>query len=62
MVHKGRTVCSAASETVFDRPAAMAEPIDRLRPAHTFPTISGMRFPRKIDRPAQIRAMLFLAA
>ena len=62
VMHKGRAVCGAAAEIVFSRLAAMAGPIGRLRPAQTFLTVDGMRLPRKLDRPAQIPAIPFLAA
>lgn len=42
-MHKGRAVCSAVGEIIFDHPAAMVEPIDRLRPARTFLMVSGTR-------------------
>jgi hypothetical protein len=40
-VHKERAVCSAVDDTIFGRPAAMVEPIDLLRPARAFRTVSG---------------------
>ena len=40
-MHKERAVCSAVDETIFGRLAAMVEPIDLLRAARAFPTVSG---------------------
>jgi hypothetical protein len=70
-VHKGRAVCSAAAGIMFGRQAAMIEPSDECA-ARGFPTASDTRdhvtsaidkIPkRKIDSPAQMRGMLFLAA
>jgi hypothetical protein len=58
-VHKGRAVCSAVGEAIFGRlAAAVVEPIDRLRPARAFLTVSGMpgRATSKIDKiPKPIR-------
>ncbi len=71
-MHKGRAVCSAVGRIMFGRRAAMVEPIDHERMARGFPTASDTRdhatsaidkIPElKIDRPAQTRGMLFLAA
>jgi hypothetical protein len=70
-VHKGRAVCSAVGGFMFVRPAAMVEPIDHERIARAFLLANDNRdraasvaeIPqRKIDRPAQTRGMLFLAA
>jgi hypothetical protein len=70
-VHKGRAVCSAAGGIMFGRRVAMVEPGDE-RMARAFPTVTDTRdhatsaidkIPkRKIDAPAQMRGMLFLAA
>lgn len=71
-MHKGRAVCSAVGEIMFGRPRSMVEPIDHERMAPAFPAASATRdhatsaidnIPnRKIDAPAQMRGMLFLAA
>jgi hypothetical protein len=42
-VHKGRAVCRAVGGIIFSRAAAVAESNDLLRPARTFPTVSGLR-------------------
>ena len=70
-MHKGRAVCSAVGGIMFGRRAAMVEPGDE-RMARAFPTAGATRdhatsaidkIPnRKIDAPAQMRGMLFLAA
>jgi hypothetical protein len=39
-VHKERAVCSAVDDTILGRLAAVVEPIDLLRPARVFPTVS----------------------
>jgi hypothetical protein len=44
VVHKGRAACSAVDEIIFfifSRGAAVVEPIDRLRAARAFLTVSG---------------------
>jgi hypothetical protein len=71
-VHKGRAVCSAVDGITFVRPAAVVAPIDHEPMARAFPAASATRdhatsaidkIPKhKIDRPAQMRGMLFLAA
>ena len=40
-MHKERAVCSAVDDTILGRLAAMVEPIDLLRAARAFPTVSG---------------------
>jgi hypothetical protein len=40
-VHKERAVCSAVDDTIPGRPAAAVGPIDLLRPARAFPTVSA---------------------
>ena len=70
-MHKGRAVCSAAGEIMFGRRAAMVEPGDE-RMARAFPTVTDIcghatsaidKIPKhEIDRPAQMRGMLFLGA
>ena len=71
-MHNGRAVCRAARGIIFGCPAAMIELIDHGRMARAFLTACGIRdhatseinkIPRrKIDSPAQLRGMLFLAA
>ena len=71
-MHKEHAVCSAAGGTMFGRRAAMVEPIDHERMARGFPTASATRDratsaidetpKRKIDSPARMRGMFFLAA
>ena len=70
-MHKGRAVCSAVGGIMFGRFAAMVEPIDHQRIARAFLLANHNRdraasvaeIPQhKIDRPAQMRGMLFLAA
>ena len=64
-MHRGRAVCSAASEIMFGRRAVMAEPGDQRTAGatrnHTTSQIDKISN-RKIDRPARMRGMLFLAA